>query len=157
MEKYHHSWSFRISLLVVVLCFLVIGSLIYFNKSQPSSLCNQSYILLDFKYTEGNFSLINKTLYEGCFPKNKYSDNLEYGYNLVTNNYSYGKGSFNAGVIFIDNLEGSNLVGGVDSIKENIISLSVPYTEADNIQILKEGVIIYENKIFDVNATSCRI
>ena len=158
MIHHIHSWSFRLSLLIVFISFLIIGVFSSINLSQSENLCNSNYIFLNLKYLNGNFEIINKSLESGCISKSPYNENIEYSYKLITHNEIYGSGSFNAGVLFIDNIIDDQMVGGTVDAPEQEISLAIPYyTSADNMQVFKQGNLIFETKLYDVNATSCRI
>jgi len=65
---------------------------------------------------------------------------------------------FNSNVLFLDDFSDGEMQGGVELIEEQKVFLIIPYApEADDLQIFKQDEKIFETKIYDAGAISCKI
>ncbi len=127
-----------------------------FGKSADVEICDGQYFLLEMNYAQGNFEVLSKTVESGCY--SRYGDSFDYTYNLISGETTLDGGSFDPSVLFIDNLEGGELVGGVSSVDSGIIYLKVPYySDAENFAIFFEGNKIFETSVYDAGAKNCRV
>lgn len=123
---------------------------------EEEKFCKENYFLLELKYFSGNFELINKSIQIGCAPQTK--GNFEYSYNLIKNQTIFYSGKFNSDILFLDDFVDEEMQGGAILVEESKVFLTIPYIqEADDLQILKQNEKIFETKIFDAGATSCKI
>ncbi len=143
----------------IFLDLLLILSLIFilkFSLGEEQQLCDGNYFLLELRFSSGSFELINKSIQEGCAPDAK--GNFEYKYSLVNNQTIISSGKFNSEVLFLDDFVDGEMSGGTELIKEQKIFLTIPYaSEADNLEIFKQDEKVFEIKIYDAGATSCKI
>jgi len=142
------------------LLFFLLGIFLFFilkfGAGDEEKLCDRNYFLLELKYSLGNFELINKSIQEGCAPDAK--GNFEYRYSLVNNQTIIYFGKFNSNVLFLDDFSDGEMQGGVELIEEQKVFLIIPYApEADDLQIFKQDEKIFETKIYDAGAISCKI
>lgn len=133
----------------------VIFTVIFIAFSQAVQV-QKEYILLEFKYENGNFSLVSKSIEKGNYPNPKIE--RAYQFNLLSdeNKILYAT-SFDPSLLYSDygNME---LEGGIVILNKTNFFVSLPnYEETGSLQIVKDNKIIFEEGIYDVGAKKCRI
>ena len=125
----------------------------------------KEYIFLEISYKNGNFSLINKTLEKGYYPK-AIIENYEYKVNVISDNrkviYST---SFDPVLLFTDSFSNEIIEGGAMRLSETEFYIILPNLRtAEKTEILRIGTgqngeneKVFEAEIYDVGAESCRI
>lgn len=143
-------YSKNIKFIIIVACLLAF--LVFTRASQTYN----QYILLEFKYDKENFSLINKSLEQGNYP----SPGIEKDYqiNLISKekNILYSS-SFDPSLLYSDG-GNESLEGGALILEQAVFYVSLPnFEEVRNVEIVKDNKTIFEEAIYDVGATNCRI
>ena len=136
--------------LAVFLALAVLGIVV--GQETSGELCDgQQYLLIEMQYNNGNFSVLNKTLEEGCAPLMLSEKRYEYVLSDAGEKvYSSG---FNPSEIFVDNEEGSDML----LLEDTRFFITAPsLINAENIEIYEAEKKVFEDKIYDVGATSCR-
>jgi hypothetical protein len=140
--------------LLVALGILVFFGVLSAVMGEEKDICEDNYVLLKMSYLNGEFSVLDKTVGEGCAPKLNPVSGVEYSYDLVNGEGILKEGTFHPGILFIDGLEGGEVV----EVEENEIYLAVPYEkEVDDIEIYRGTDLKLKAGVFDVGATSCRV
>lgn len=118
----------------------------------------REYILLELKYDNGSISLINKSLETGNYPEYNHYLNRSYDLRLLSlKGEIIYENSLNPTLIYSDAFE-EFTEGGIVEIKETNFFVVVPsIKEGEKVEILKQGEKIFEEGIYDVGATPCRI
>ena len=144
---------------LTLLGILFLVSVLYFppfGRSADVEICDGQYFLLEMNYTYGNFEVLSKTIESGCYSRS--GDSFDYTYNLISGETTLDGGSFDPSVLFIDNLEGGELIGGAQPVESGIVYLKVPYySDAENFVISFEGTKIFETSVYDSGVKNCRI
>lgn len=131
-------------ILVVALIFII-----------PAEIIKEEYVLLQFKYSNGNFSLINKSLEKGYYPHEIYDRTYEFNL-LSKNNENLYATTFEPSLLYSDG--GEQLDGGVLILDEAVFFVAMPnYKEINKVRIVKDNQTIFEEDIHDVGSSSCRI
>lgn len=143
------SWK-NISLILIagiIISFLVLNS-----NAQTK---NNEYVLLTFKYDNGNFSLLNKSLETGNYPASV--SGRAYNISLLSQQNILYTTSFNPELLYSD--EGNEVLsGGVIILNQTIFYVLLPnFQDLQNVSIVQGNSLVFEQDIHDVGATSCRI
>jgi len=117
-----------------------------------ANLCSQDYLSLEFKYNNGNFSVVDKNLQQGCSPNYLHKAGFRYSYNLEGKNRSLYDADF-SNLLYSDNNES----GGIEDAQGNLVLAMPNEKEGEKVNLYDEGKKILEVKVYDVGATSCRI
>ena len=147
---------------IFLIIFLIL--LILLMTISADSHLKKEYIFLEISYKNGNFSLINKTLEKGYYPK-AIIDDYEYKVNIVSDRgeiiYST---AFDPILLFTDSFSNEIIEGGAIRLNETEFYVILPNLKtAEKAEILKiigqngESVKVFEVEIYDVGAESCRI
>jgi len=143
-------------ILLLILFGIILVFALKLSLGNEEKICNGNYFLLELESSSGDFQLVNKSIQQGCAPDSK--GDFEYSYDLVKNNVSVYSGNFGSGVLFVDNFEEQEMQGGAVAVDNQKIFLTIPYnSDADNIEISKQGEKIFEGKIYDSGSTSCKL
>lgn len=138
-------------LLKIISIFLIVGMILVVAASQVEN----SYVLLEFNYDNGNFSLISKSLESGNYPYSPIE--RTYGINLLSDSGNLYSASFDPTLLYTD-YGNETLEGGLLILNETTFYISVPnFEDIQDIQIVKDNIIVFEGDIHDVGATNCRI
>jgi len=138
----------KISLLLLGILIVVIV-----NAALP-----EEYILLEINYKDNAFSLIDKSLEKGKFPTLNHE--IEpYKVQLVDVDYNaIFSSTFDHTVLYSDGFVNDETEGGAKLLDETTFFLAIPSVrEGQKIEILKDNIKVFEEEVYDVGATPCRI
>jgi len=143
--------------LFVVFGFLLISVLFFIN----SDIVDDKYILLEFSYSGDSIILLSKSLETGNYPEILHENELDYRLNLISNEGINLYSDFFEPISLFSDAPGDSteeITGGSIELTEIVFFVTIPnYEESEKIEILKDGKIIFEGEVYDVNAISCRI
>ena len=124
-----------------------------------TGLEREEYVLLEISYSNGEFTLINKTLETGNSPTLNHDTGKSYNLNLVsdTGDILYSL-KFDPTLLYSDALIGEDMHGNAEILSEAEFFLAVPGIKgADKVEILKDNIKVFEEEVYNVGASSCRI
>jgi hypothetical protein len=130
------------------------------SSSKIFEVEKEEYVLLEFEYDDGNITLLNRTLEKGKSSGLKHDSRKEYKARLVSDDGEILHTTLfdDPSDLFSDVFENDEIEGGVMSIGKTKFYLSVPESmESDNVEVIREGVEINKEEVYDVGAKSCRL
>ena len=119
----------------------------------------QRFVLLELKYDNGEFTLINKTLEYGYYPTINHDAQKKYQLNLIseTNETLYSN-QFDPSKLYSDLQEGEELQGGVIELNDTrFFVISPDISKGDRVDIIKDNKTIFSTEVYNVGAVSCRV
>jgi len=112
----------------------------------------QSYVLLDFEYDNGEIKLIDKSFEKGSYPLLNHDVEREFKVESISNNGKvlYSNYFNNPGLLYSDDFSGEILeVGEVMELENVNFFLTVPVSrDMDKIRILRDGKIIFVESVY---------
>jgi hypothetical protein len=114
---------------------------------------------LEFSYSNDSITLLSKSLETGNYPEILHETELDYRLNLIADNGDnlYSRFFNNPTLLFTDFVD-DGLEGGVVELTETTLLVAIPnYEESEKIEIFKGDEKIFEEGVYDVGATSCKI
>ena len=119
----------------------------------------QRFVMLELKYDNGEFILINRTLESGYVPTISHDTQKEYKINLISeNNDVLYSNQFDPSKLYSDTQEGEELQGGIVELNDTsffVISPDIP--NGDRVVIIKDNKTIFTTEVYNVGAISCRV
>ena len=130
--------------IIILICLVMVQAAFALDCSKSK------FYLLNFKYSNGAITFIDKTIEKGCPDNANFLNN--YKIELVKEgNIVYSSG-FNPGLIYTDFGAGEEIIGGAKVINETEFSISVPYEEKfDKISVYKN-----QNEILTLNQSEIK-
>ena len=121
-----------------------------------SSAYNNEYVLMEFEYTNGEFSLIDKSLEYGFAPQEGVQ--REYEFRLVSEmNETLNGVYFDPSLLYSDGGQ-EEIEGGILVLNETRFYVTMPnFFDLRAIEIIRDNNLIFREEVYDVGASSCRI
>ena len=141
----------KIYLLIVLIVLLIILA--------NAAIVENDYVLVELKYENGIFSLINKGLEKGSYPNPAHNSGKEYNINLLSDDKSvlYTL-DFDPTLLFTDGTKNNEIYGGIIVLNETNFVLTIPsYEEGEKVEILKDNEKVFETDVYNIGAKNCRI
>lgn len=118
------------------------------------------YIILHMNYNEGKFSIVGKSLEKGFYPDYSHTTSSQYTLQLTSEDGILYQNSFDPTLLYSEGADDNSDIEGGPVILDNAdFALIIPsLPEGENVLIFDaNGEKVFEEDIYNVGATSCRI
>tara|TARA_Y100000310_G_scaffold338126_1_gene426927 strand:+ start:994 stop:1428 length:435 start_codon:yes stop_codon:yes gene_type:complete len=122
-----------------------------------SAAVPREYILLEIYY-DGDFVLVNKSLESGFYPSINHDIDVPYEVKLMSEEDELYSNTFDHTILYSDAIIEENMDGKTELLDEINFFVVVPSVrDGEKVEILKDGVKVFEEEVYDVGATPCKV